>query len=499
MGKIELDHTGSGGGITLSSDGTDLLVDGSAIGGGAANYTVTTKTASFTVTTSDLGKIFYVDPASSVTASLPAAATAGSGFYVTFTLDNNEATYKTLTIDPDGSETICGLSTYKIKPGMTLTTYSDGSNWFSLEDSNHMISTNSYGSKDQAEANGNRSLAIGDGAYSNNNYSTALGKSAQATGVNSIAIGATSGSVTASAASATAIGANSGSGASSATGNGAMALNGSYASGTNSLAAAIGNNSSSYGATGSYSVSIGYQSKATVQAVSIGTSTTASGLYGTAMGYQTTASGQYSVSLGRGGTASGNYATILGGYASTADANHSHVIGGFLSSTDSKQYATVIGPYGKAKAENSFTFGSNALASGIGNVQKSMYPLFADTTDATATVLTTDNSSAGSYNQVNVGSNFAVAFSGLIVAREQASGGTDCAAWEVKGLLVQASANSTVTLVNSAITVIDNTPGWTIALSADTTNGCLSITGTGAAATNIRWLATIETADLNYG
>ena len=27
MGKIELDHTGAGGGVTLSSDGTDLLQD----------------------------------------------------------------------------------------------------------------------------------------------------------------------------------------------------------------------------------------------------------------------------------------------------------------------------------------------------------------------------------------------------------------------------------------------------------------------------------------
>jgi hypothetical protein len=33
MGKIELDHTGSGSGVTLSSDGTNLLLDGSAIGG----------------------------------------------------------------------------------------------------------------------------------------------------------------------------------------------------------------------------------------------------------------------------------------------------------------------------------------------------------------------------------------------------------------------------------------------------------------------------------
>ena len=34
MGKIQIDHTGSGGGITLSSDGTSLLVGGTAVGGG---------------------------------------------------------------------------------------------------------------------------------------------------------------------------------------------------------------------------------------------------------------------------------------------------------------------------------------------------------------------------------------------------------------------------------------------------------------------------------
>ena len=44
MGKIELDHTGSGGGITLSSDGTSLLLGGTAIGGGASAYTIDNKT-----------------------------------------------------------------------------------------------------------------------------------------------------------------------------------------------------------------------------------------------------------------------------------------------------------------------------------------------------------------------------------------------------------------------------------------------------------------------
>ena len=36
MGSINLDNTGSGGEINLSSDGTSLLLDGSAVGGGGA-------------------------------------------------------------------------------------------------------------------------------------------------------------------------------------------------------------------------------------------------------------------------------------------------------------------------------------------------------------------------------------------------------------------------------------------------------------------------------
>jgi hypothetical protein len=53
-------------------------------------------------------------------------------------------------------------------------------------------------------------------------------------------------------------------------------------------------------------------------------------------------------------------------------------------------------------------------------------------------------------------------------------------------------------LVNSATTVLDNTPLWGMALSADTTNGGLKIEVTGAAATNIRWVATINTSEVTY-
>ena len=39
MGKIQIDHTGAGGGITLSSDGTGLLVNGATVGGGGGTST----------------------------------------------------------------------------------------------------------------------------------------------------------------------------------------------------------------------------------------------------------------------------------------------------------------------------------------------------------------------------------------------------------------------------------------------------------------------------
>jgi len=403
MGKIEIDHTGSGGGITLSSDGTSLLLGGTAIGGSALElYAENPSTPTTPIATG----------ANDVAIGTQAEATGGAAIALGYD----------------------AVASGNLSLAINAATASN---------------TASIAIGQQAVASGSSSLALGYGTDATGGFSTAVGRNAQATSTSSNAFGRDAVSA----------------------GSQSTAIGDAYASGSDSFAAAIANNTSSYGATGANSIAMGYQAKATAQ---------------------------YAVSMGRDGTASGTHSTVLGGYGNTANANHSHVIGGFLSTTDSKQYATVIGPYAKAKAEMSFTFGSNALGTGVGNVQKSMYPLFADTTDATATVLTTNNSTAGSSNQVNVGSNFAVAFSGLIVAREQASGGTDCAAWEVKGLLVQASANSTVTLVNSAITVIDNTPGWAIALSADTTNGCLSITGTGAASTNIRWFATIETADLNY-
>ena len=56
----------------------------------------------------------------------------------------------------------------------------------------------------------------------------------------------------------------------------------------------------------------------------------------------------------------------------------------------------------------------------------------------------------------------------------------------------------TTTLANSATTVIQNSSGWGMALSADNTNNALAITCTGEASHNIRWVANIRTTECTF-
>ena len=385
MGKIELDHTGAGSGVTLSSDGTDLLLNGTAIGGGGGTVLE-----------------LYAENPSSPTAPSATGANAVA------------------------------------------------------------IGTN-------AQATNTNAVAITRNAVASGNSSFAVGNNAAATGTNGIAIGANTAAVERATAiggagaqalqqNTTAIGSSSTSQPATCPaggGAGAMALGGSYASGTDSFAAAIANNTSSYGATGANSVAIGYQGKATAfGAVSLGRGTQATANYSLASGINTVASALYGVALG------------------------------FESTT----YATT-----------SLAFASGSFSGFAGQHQARIFVLRNRSTDATPKVLVSDGGSSGSTNdQIILPNNSAYAFHGTIVARQQASQGTACAAWKIEGLIRREGSVGTTVLVNSATTVLDNTPGWGMTLSADTTNGGLKIEVTGAAATNIAWNGNIHTSEVTY-
>lgn len=259
-------------------------------------------------------------------------------------------------------------------------------------------------------------------------------------------------------------------------GQGAVALGGSYASGTDSFAAGNGNNTTSYGSQATYAICLGGNARA---------SGSSSAVLGGAFNL---ASGVGSVSIGGNGgaTASGACAVAIGGGATSngaiAAAQNSFALG------DSSHTPTVKGK---------FAFSSDG-APVQGGAQYGNVVLRRDTTSATAATLGSDGAAGASNNQIILPNSSAQAFSGIIVARRQAASGTQSAAWKIEGLIRRESTAATTVLVNSALTVLSNVPGWGVSLSGDTINGGLAITVTGAAATNIRWVATVQTAEVIY-
>lgn len=429
------------GRITAASNGS---------AGGSTTLTISNKTAAYTVVAGDNGTIINCT-SGTFTVALTAAATLGAGFNC-WIWNTSTVTTHVITVDPAGTETIDGVTTLALRRGEGMQIVCDGTNW-QTGDKKTM-----RGYAENMPSGYTQPIATGSAA-------TALGDSAIASGSVAFATAA----CTASSTSAVAIGRNSGgSGSQAVTGAGAMALGGSYASGTDSFAAAIGNNTSTYGATGATSVAIGNLNKATNSngIVLGGQSNSSTGIYGIVLG-------------GTGNTASGTYGVVIGGQSSTASGTYSVAIGGYAVSAIDGKYAYACG-----------RFAAN------GDSQAGTFVLRRVTTDATATVLTTDNSAAGTANQVILPNNSAYAFTGTVIAKQ--SGSTNASSWKVEGMIVRGANAVSTTLVASTVTAISNVPGWTLALSANTTNGGLAITATGAAATNIRWVATINSSEVTY-
>lgn len=536
------------------SDNTVQSISG---GGGAAEPTtiaLSNKTAAYTVVAGDLGTIINCT-SGTFTVSLTAAATLGAGFNCCIWNTSNTST-DAITIDPSGTETIDGLTTLILRRGEGLQIVCDGTNWQTgdkktmrgfAENINPTAARptatgdGSTAIGQEAQATGQRavaltfsratgvesfaaangsvafgatgygSVAIGGTSSSTNNFSIAIGQIARATNNRSLALGynplasgefsaAIGRDTTASSTNATALGANSGNqGSQAVTGSGAMAFGGSYASGTDSFAAAVANNTSTYGATGAGSVAIGYQAKATPgYGIAIGyLSKAIGGDACVAIGPAMTASGWYSLAIGGlNGTASGQSSSVVGGDGGSATANYATVIGGNQNTANAVN-AYALGAYALSSIEGKYTYASNRFSS-LGDAQTGTFVLRKATTDATPLALASNTFAAGTTNQVILPNNSAYAFSGMIVARRKASEGTQAAAWRVEGLIRRDNTAASTVLVNSALTVIDNTPDWSIALSADTGNGGLAVTVTGAAATNIRWVATLQTSEVTY-
>ena len=231
-------------------------------------------------------------------------------------------------------------------------------------------------------------------------------------------------------------------------------------------------------------------------------STVTGGYNGIASGYGGTVLGGASQFNANANTASGNGATILGGAGNNSTGYFSNVVGGEANTANSS-YSYALGSYAITRSITGQI--SVGIAAGFGsfNQGKSQYGflgIYAVTTNATATRLTSDGNAASGVNQVILPNNSAYFFTGEVVSG--VTGGGDTKGWTIEGVIKRgANAASTALVGTPTVTSLYGDAGaatWAIAVTADTTNGGLAVTFTGQAATTIRTVCSIKTTEVAY-
>jgi hypothetical protein len=140
------------------------------------------------------------------------------------------------------------------------------------------------------------------------------------------------------------------------------------------------------------------------------------------------------------------------------------------------------------------------IASGAGYSQSGLLVLGKQTTDATATVITSDVNAASATNQVALPSNSAYVFKAMVIAGVTGAGNTS--AWKLEGAIKRGVGVGTTAIVGTVtatrLAYDAGASTWAVTATADTTNGALAFTVTGQAATTIRWVCKVETTEMTY-
>ena len=225
---------------------------------------------------------------------------------------------------------------------------------------------------------------------------------------------------------------------------------------------------------------------------------------GVLSGVSNVASGQYSCVIGGSNAQATSGNAVAGGNAAQATGGDSAVIGGRQNIANSTRSIVLGGNRGTTRSITGATIFASAdrpIADGSGVSQTMLLVLGRQTTDATPALLTSDTGTGGSTtNQVILPNNSAYYFKGSVIAN--VTGAANGASWSFEGAIMRgANAASTVLIGTPAINRVAASSGataWLIALTADTTNGGLAVTVTGAASTTIRWVCKAETTEVTF-
>ena len=232
---------------------------------------------------------------------------------------------------------------------------------------------------------------------------------------------------------------------------------------------------------------------------------TSSGSFSAVIGRNNTASGHRSFACGDGNTSSGEagfasgittqaagVASVAFGSYTTANGARSFVVG--TNGIASGDYSAAFGMEANATQKNTIAIGTTNVLN-AGDVQSMWTTLYAVTTDATQTTLKTHTD-----NYV-IPADASWAFSALVIGRSDESDGNDSAAYRIEGCLTRDESNNTALVGSVTKTVIAESAGataWDATAEADDTNEALAIKVTGEAATNIRWVAKVDIAQVTY-
>jgi len=386
-----------------------------------------------------------------------------------------------------------------------ITSHSEGKDTTASGNYSHAEGKSTTASNTYSHAEGGGSVASGVFSHSEGHNTTASGARSHAEGKSTISSGNYS---HAEGESTTSGGPNSHSEGKSSTASGNVShaegqsttASGHYSHAEGQSTTASGDRSHAEGrlssSTGNYSHAEGYNTTALgIASHAEGKLTESNGLYSHAEGESTTASGDYSHAEGSCTTASVLYShaegsnTVASGQGSHAEGVACTASGAFGSHAE--------GFCGHAQLNSQHAQGNAPSSTDLGKRQYTRTILFTDTKNATPTELTlTGSIPAAPASRFTIDTEKAYDFWVRIVARQDTGGAH---AEFTRKLLIERTGGTTsqVGLTQTIGTDI-NSAGWTVTLSANDTNDFLQISVTGAAATNIRWIAVVEAVEVYY-
>lgn len=199
-----------------------------------------------------------------------------------------------------------------------------------------------------------------------------------------------------------------------------------------------------------------------------------------AAGVSNTASGTQSVAIGSGNTASNTHSVAMG-VSNIASGGQSFAIGS--NNTASGGASIAMGTLAFTKGvSNLFCLGSQGIS--IGKSQINILNTYIETTTATPTVLRSNTVAASVTNQLVLQNNSALVVEGLAIATITGAG--DTSSWKIVATIKRGATAASTVLVGSTVTLLHQNAGasaWALAITADTTNGCLAATVTNDART----------------